>query len=289
MDRFLAGLRREIREKVAMYHFDKLKDMVQYAIEIEKWLESLEMRQNEVVQVESNIELSPRAHRQTTPFRWSEPESFEEFLRTYVPPTRPASPVQLVMDVPSQASNIQEEIHVELPSEIVANKEDSTFEVTISVDAPIEEIEINVAVEKVQVNEKLEELKSCSKKEIDISGAMVEDHKEFEPASLEKLPSSNIICPPFSCDVFILHVVKDVPLGIDVPPDLFVVPISKHPMKLRLRPFDTKWKILKLCLMQLVQKKFDGRFVFVFDLGGSNSRTNSFQEEGNDENVPSKE
>ncbi|KAH6785101.1 hypothetical protein C2S51_037556 [Perilla frutescens var. frutescens] len=244
-----------IRERVALYHFDELEDMVEYAIRIENWLEELETMSKKVIQVEAYEKLPTEfvATNKDSTFKVPILNIVEASIKE--PPSvsmcLDVGEVEVVeeskpeVDMTNEEMPVLEEIALE-----DCNLEVSSMEMTSPNDCIVDKLQIMhlesiVAVEKIEEDEKMMELQPCSQTEDDI--ILKIDVTQVEP--LQK------------------HMVaKDVPHDIDVPPDLFVVPMSMHPIKLKLE-----------------QKDFDDQFVLVFDPEDSNSRMNSFQEEGNDE------
>ncbi|KAH6781702.1 hypothetical protein C2S51_006995 [Perilla frutescens var. frutescens] len=253
MDRFLAGLRRAIRERVALYHFKELEDMVEYAIWIEKWLKELEMKSKKEVQVESNIELPSAFIAINDNFTSKVPildfvgapiislpyvpmcldvgevdvveESKPEMDMTET--TSVEMPVldELVQDDCNQEESVSIYVDEEVPILEITNLEKTSIEDTVHVEFTMEvssmemtspkdcmvdklqivNLESIVAVEEIEVVENMLELQPCSQKEDDII-----------------------------LEMDVAQAAKDVPHDIDVPPDLFVIPMSMHPMKLKL-------------------------------------------------------
>ncbi|KAH6820778.1 hypothetical protein C2S53_018963 [Perilla frutescens var. hirtella] len=209
-------------------------------------------------------------------------------VATPTPYTQSTPPVQPAIVMSIQACDVQ--------CPICQTREDKleqplTDAISEEIVAEVEEAEMEITVtsEDANIVEELMEIQPCSKRKNDIHGALVVDDKELEQTSMEDLPSSNIIFQPISCDVFILHVVEEVPSVINLSPNLIWVPKLDCTMEFKWQTFDTSWKfkfqILKMCLVRIITQSFDGQFVFVFDPGGLNSRTNFFQHGGNVETV----
>ncbi|KAH6767675.1 hypothetical protein C2S52_018658 [Perilla frutescens var. hirtella] len=175
MKRFLAGLRRAIREKVAVYHYEELEEMVQYAKQVERRLGCFAPQLN---------------HRPepTTPVpAWPTP-IIRPSSATPTPPTWPSQPMPVpsTISIDIKVAEVKEEkveINIEVPTEIF-----TISEVPIAVDAPIEELLAFATCESV--GEEEEEVES------EINLKVVEDKKELDQPSMEKPLISNIFCQP---------------------------------------------------------------------------------------------
>ncbi|KAH6756659.1 Single hybrid motif superfamily protein [Perilla frutescens var. hirtella] len=252
INRFLAGLRRAIRERVALRHYEELKDMVQYSIRVEKRLERLEMMPMEVpVSVDACID------------ELIDVATCEEIREN-----------EMVRDEPNHEESILDKCNLE---ESIIEK--SVPEGSMVDDRQFVSLEIQSVDEKIEMGWKEMNAHPCFAIDNKFSWEVDMDQKDLVQAYMEDPPSSDIIDQTFYFDVFILQIDKDVPLDIDIPPNLFLMHFPRHGGVVKLRPFDRGLKIMKLCLVQLVPKDFDDRVwrILCMDFGSILDDFNGFE------------
>ncbi|KAH6824909.1 hypothetical protein C2S53_002287 [Perilla frutescens var. hirtella] len=309
MERFPFGLRHEIRDVVESRHYEELEDMVQGAIKVEKRLQKesrqiltrpsiwdldwsafipmleVSSKNEEVDDVESDVEL-PIAI--VTTNEDSNPE-VPFSVDTHVDELLVVStceddgvdnPEEPIIENCNQEKTVVEDSLCEESTVVVQN----SLSLQITEDSELTQEAIYGGEFKVDGERNALMLQSRLEIACNTSGDLVTYQlKQFRQTTMVEWTSSDILCQQFSCDVFILQVAEDVPLDVDVPPDLFVHSIVGHLMVMKWRPFDTDWMTLKMYLVQFVVEEFEEQIVFVFDPGGgSDLRTNPFQEKGND-------